>query len=129
MTRRAPVSVRRIVSESELPHPRLPRYGMPVGIHFSTSDSIKQKPPGRIGHLGDFCIGQVANISIGQVTSSCFNARATASARLETPSLDKMLLTCALAVERVTTNRSAISGLLSPSTIKDSTWRSRRVNL
>lgn len=55
--------------------------------------SIKQKSPGRIGHLGDFYISHLANIFIGQVTNLCFSARATASARLETPSLDRMLLT------------------------------------
>ena len=32
----APVSVRRIVSDSALPHPRLLWHGLPMGIHFST---------------------------------------------------------------------------------------------
>lgn len=97
--------------------------------------SIQQKSPRRIGHLGDFTIGQVSNLLIGQVsnlyigqvTNSRRSARAIASARLETPSLDRMLLTCALAVERLTVNRSAISGLFNPSTIRASTSRSRGV--
>ena len=54
-------------------------------------------------------------------------ARAIASPRLETPSLDRMLLTCALTVERLTHNRSAISKLVNPLTSKAKTSRSRRV--
>jgi len=42
-----------------------------------------------------------------QVTSLRCSAKATASARLETPSLERMWLTCALAVERLTPGHSA----------------------
>ena len=70
---------------------------------------LQQKSPRCIGHLEDFAIGQVSNLFIGQVsnlfvgqvsnlfidqaTNLCRSARAIASTRLETPSLDRMLLT------------------------------------
>jgi hypothetical protein len=54
---------------------------------------IQQKSSRHIGHLEDFVIGQVSNILPGQVTNLRRSARAIASARLETPSLDRMLLT------------------------------------
>jgi hypothetical protein len=53
---------------------------------------IQQQTSRRISHLEDFVIGQVFNF-FGQMTSLSRSARAVASARLETPSLDKTLLT------------------------------------
>jgi len=103
--------------------------------HLITVLIIQQKSPRCIGHLEDFLvaqlsnfpIGQLSNLALGQVTNLCRSARAPASARLETPSLDRMLLTCALAVERLTLNLPAISGLLNPSTTSASTSCSRGV--
>ena len=113
--------------------------------------SIHQKFPGCIGHLGSSPIGHVSNLLLGhvssfllghisglppghtsslllgQVTNLRRSARAIASARLETPSLDRMWLTWARAVERLTVNRWAMSGLLNPSTIRARTSRSRVV--
>jgi hypothetical protein len=70
---------------------------------------LQQKSPKCIGHLEDSAIGQVSNLFIGQVSNLsigqmsnlftgqainlCRSARAIASARLETPNLDRMLLT------------------------------------
>jgi hypothetical protein len=70
---------------------------------------LQQKSPRCIGHLEDSTIGRVSNLFIGQVSSLsvgqmsslftdqainlCRSARAIASARLETHSLDRMLLT------------------------------------
>ncbi len=60
--------------------------------------SINQKSPGRIGHPGDFPIerlyyffvGQMYNLCFGQVTNLLRSASATASARLETASLERI---------------------------------------
>jgi hypothetical protein len=54
---------------------------------------VMQKPSRRIGHLEDFVIGQMSNFFVGQVTNPSRSDLAIASARLETPSLDKTLLT------------------------------------
>lgn len=62
-----------------------------------------------------------------QVTSLLRRARATASARLETPSLEKMLLAWERTVVTLMNSRSAIWGLFNPSTISASTSRSRGV--
>jgi hypothetical protein len=62
-------------------------------LHLSIGLIITEEAPRRIGHLGDFCIGQVSNLFLGQVTNLCRRARAIASARLETPSLHRILLT------------------------------------
>ena len=55
------------------------------------------------------------------------NARVTASVRLATPSLDRMLLTWDFTVDGLTISLPAICVLFSPSTIRANTTRSRPV--
>ncbi len=57
------------------------------------STIIQKIPPGGIRHPGGFCIGQVSNVGIVHMTSLLRKANAIASARFETPSLDRILLT------------------------------------
>jgi hypothetical protein len=59
----------------------------------TVNNSIKQIPRRHIGHVGDLLIGQVANMDPGQLISPCCSATEMASPRLETPSLERMLLT------------------------------------
>jgi hypothetical protein len=59
----------------------------------SCAPSVTQKTPRRIGQPGSFEPGQVGSLLPGQVTRWCCTASATASVRLVTPSLERMLLT------------------------------------
>jgi hypothetical protein len=64
-----------------------------VAGHLLCEPSIQETPPRRIRHLRGFGVGQVSDFCIGQVTRFDRSASAIASPRLETPSLDRMLLT------------------------------------
>lgn len=64
--------------------------------------TIKQKPPRYIGHLRSLLAGHLTDSIIPHLTSFWRIAIAMASARLVTAILERMLLTCAFTVERLT---------------------------
>jgi hypothetical protein len=70
-----------------------PTLSVSMTVRCRSGPIMTYKSSGCIGHPEDLGIGQVYSLSLGQVTSLCCKARAMASARLETPSLDRMLLT------------------------------------
>src|SRR5689334_12829375 len=70
---------------------------------------------------GVFLFGRV------QDTMLLRSASVTASVRLATPNLERMLLTCDLMVDGLTVNLAAICVLFSPSIIRPRTSRSRSV--
>lgn len=121
----------------------IPEAGHPPGLTFLAlvkgreQFQYKAKIPQAHCTNGEFLVGRMEHFSYwtfvqsfhNHVTSLSRSARATAPARLETPSLARTLLTCALAVDRLTLNRSAISGLVNPLTIKVNTSYSREVRL
>src|SRR5574341_1953205 len=77
--------------------------------------------------VGEYLSPPLGGDSEGQGTMRLRSARVTASVRLATPNLDRMLLTWDLIVDELTVSLPAICVLFSPSTIRARTSRSRSV--
>src|SRR5690349_10255004 len=76
-----------------------------ISYHFI----LLQKLPHRIHQPGNFYIRHLGEIQEKTQETICVRrASVTASVRLPTPSLDKILLTCDLIVDRLTINLPAI---------------------
>src|SRR5690242_14292309 len=93
---------------------------------LTPSHSIRN-PPQSHPSAGEYSPPPVGGYLMRQETIWLRSARDTASVRLATPNLDRILLTWDLTVEELTVSRPAICVLFNPSTIKARTSSSRSV--